>query len=178
MRADIVKSFEQRKIDMRFIDSKYVEKIESALWNSERVLYITFGNAVICKANETINANNSGAFIVTDKRVLFFQDIGGKSIDESVELPDIKSVDAGGSWMKKYVTVCSTTKTIQLLVGSKKGEMEEVQKSIIDAKNNFQAGGTGNSGNLGELEQLHSLLQKGVITQEEFDVKKRQLLGL
>jgi hypothetical protein len=31
---------------------------------------------------------------------------------------------------------------------------------------------------MAELEQLSQLLQQGVITQEEYDAKKKQLLGL
>ncbi|MGL5435633.1 MAG: SHOCT domain-containing protein [Lachnospiraceae bacterium] len=32
--------------------------------------------------------------------------------------------------------------------------------------------------NYWEIERLYDLIQKGILTQEEFEVKKRQILGL
>ena len=73
----------------------------------------------------------------------------------------------------------------------KKGELtemmvEQCQKDLsilenicrINFENKNSSASNDNSIPLEELKKLHELLQIGIITQEEFDAKKKQLLGL
>lgn len=68
------------------------------------------------------------------------------------------------------------TKTIDILVSYKKEAMQQVVNAIRNAQNSFNT--SGGSSDLSQIESLHDLLQKGIITQEEFDAKKKQLLGI
>ena len=75
-------------------------------------------------------------------------------------------------------------KYIESLLPNKKYRYEmfadsakEAATSQTDPKTDTQALATGKN-NLEELKQLKELLDMGIITQEEFDAKKKQLLGL
>lgn len=64
--------------------------------------------------------------------------------------------------------------------------IEQCQKDLsilenicrINSENKNNSISSDNSIPLEELKKLHELLQIGIITQEEFDAKKKQLLGL
>ncbi|EFC50222.1 predicted protein [Naegleria gruberi] len=55
---------------------------------------------------------------------------------------------------------------------------ETKQSLKSEVKREVKTGGVGDSDKYSELEKLASLRDKGVITQKEFDLKKKQLLGL
>ena len=55
---------------------------------------------------------------------------------------------------------------------------KEVQQAIYDAQARFTGSNQIQSSGADELEKLSALKDKGIITQEEFDQKKKQLLGL
>lgn len=56
-------------------------------------------------------------------------------------------------------------------------DAQKAQEIINDLLNKNASKGSSGS-NLDELEKLSSLKEKGIITQEEFEQKKKQLLGL
>jgi len=68
--------------------------------------------------------------------------------------------------------------------GGKKYDMltlkgKEVQEAILNAQANFSnTSGSSNISSTDEVTKLHDLKEKGIITQEEFDHKKKQLLGM
>lgn len=60
--------------------------------------------------------------------------------------------------------------------GGNSNELFQEAKRMIEDKINSV--GTSKSSNLDDLEKLASLKEKGIITQEEFDAKKKSLLSL
>ncbi|MCX6782559.1 MAG: SHOCT domain-containing protein [Candidatus Levybacteria bacterium] len=93
---------------------------------------------------------------------------------QSIPLSSIASVQF--SAIKGKITIETT--------GGKKYDMltlkgKEVQEAILNAQANFSgASGSSNVSSTDEIAKLHDLKEKGIITQEEFDQKKKQLLGL
>lgn len=63
------------------------------------------------------------------------------------------------------------------LVFASQNEAENFNKALRNAKNNIQPQSVNNSF-ADELRQLNELLQQGIITQADFDIKKKQILGL
>ena len=55
---------------------------------------------------------------------------------------------------------------------------KEVQQAIYDAQARFFGGSKQQTDVADEIAKLNELKEKGIITQEEFDKKKKQLLGL
>jgi hypothetical protein len=55
---------------------------------------------------------------------------------------------------------------------------KEVQKAIYDAQASLAGGITTKTTSADEIAKYNDLKEKGVITKEEFEQKKKQLLGL
>lgn len=66
-----------------------------------------------------------------------------------------------------------------ILFGKKETEKAEQLKALIESKRHQQPKGNAQSSSaVDEIKQFKSLLDDGIITQEEFDAKKKQLLGI
>lgn len=91
----------------------------------------------------------------------------------SVPINQIASVEA--PILAKVVIETSGGKRFEIPTMKKK----EVQQAIHEAQGNFSSnkGATQISGT-DEIAKLHDLKEKGIISQEEFDQKKKQILGL
>ena len=115
--------------------------------------------------------------VVTDKRVY-----GKTYFGRSVDLP-MDSISAVGSkWLKGIAVATSSGKISFLLIKNAKEIHEEVRKLLIERQEKQQQAQTpvtvARVSGAEELKQYKELLDSGVITQEEFEAKKKQLLGL
>ena len=110
----------------------------------------------------------------TDKRV-FGKAIFGKRVD----LP-INQVSAISMSLFKGIGVSTSSGTIKFLFCKNRDEVFDcISKIILDNQNKrtiIQQEKP--QSNADELKKYKDLLDSGVITQEEFDAKKKQLLGL
>ena len=107
---------------------------------------------------------------VSDKRVS-----GKTSFGRKVDLP-IDKISSVGTCIPKGITVETSSGKINfwLLVNR-----EEVYQAISDlTKKRQESSVEQQNNNIDDLKKLKDLLDNGVITQEEFDAKKKQLLGL
>ena len=113
--------------------------------------------------------------VVTDKRV-YGKTIFGKQVD----LPFDSISAIAKSWFKGIAVSTASGRIVFLLISNN----EEIFKTISDLliqrqdkrEENKKTISTNN--NAEELKQYKELLDSGIITQEEFDAKKKQLLGL
>ena len=114
---------------------------------------------------------------VTDKRIY-----GKASFGSRVDIP-MDSVSAVGTvgWLKG-VAVSSASGSIKFLYIENANEIHsKVSQLIIDRQNSKNLSTmkvTNQDSNADELKKYKQLLDSGDITQEEFDEKKKQLLGL
>lgn len=106
--------------------------------------------------------------------------VSGKTLfGKTVDLP-ISQISAIGTGILKRVSIATSSGSIHFygLVNQ-----QEIYKCISDLlikrqeETKVQTNSTSNS-NTDELIKLNDLLKQGIITQEEFDAKKKQLLGL
>ncbi len=107
---------------------------------------------------------------VSDKRVS-----GKTSFGRKVDLP-IDKISSVGTCIPKGITVATSSGKINfwLLINR-----EEVYQAISDlTKKRQDSLAEPKNNNIDDLKKLKDLLDNGVITQEEFDQKKKQLLGL
>ena len=119
--------------------------------------------------------------IVTDKRVY-----GKTCFGKRVDLP-LDSISAVGTAFLKSIAVTSSSGAIKFfLIDNKDAVHGEISKLLIkrqEKKANFTTASTestsvAHTSAADELKKYKDLLDSGVITQEEFDAKKKQLLGL
>ena len=114
---------------------------------------------------------------VTNKRIY-----GKTAFGRRVDLP-LDMISAVGTRAFKGITVSTSSGIIKFLGIS---NQEEVHKAITDLLMDRQNNPTATTqikqeiqqSNADELGKFKALLDKGIITQEEFDAKKKQLLGL
>ena len=113
--------------------------------------------------------------VVTDRRV-YGQAMFGKRVDLPVDL--ISAV--GTSFLNGILVSTSSGKICFLGVENKNEIHTEISKLLMlrqeKAEKTIQQETSG--GNADELKKYKELLDSGVITQEEFDAKKKQLLDL
>ena len=113
---------------------------------------------------------------VTDKRVY-----GASIFGRRVDLP-LDSVSAVATSFPKGIAVATSSGRIKFLLIKNAAEIHgEIRKLLIDRQDKraaAKASAPQSASEADELKKYKALLEEGVITQEEFDTKKKQLLGL
>ncbi len=113
---------------------------------------------------------------VTDKRVY-----GNTSWGKQVDLP-VDSVSAVASTRLKGIAVATSSGRIAFNLIKNRDEVRDAISNLLIErqahKNNSTPVMNVNPSNAEELKKYKELLDSGVISQEEFDSKKKQLLGL
>ena len=115
---------------------------------------------------------------VTDKRVY-----GTAAFGKRVDLPLDMISAVGTSALLKGIAVTTASGAIKFLMIKNKDEIHsELSKLLIERQGKQPAATTirqeVQQSNAEELRKYKDLLDSGTITQEEFDAKKKQLLGL
>ena len=116
---------------------------------------------------------------ITNKRVF-----GTAAFGKRVDLP-LDSVSAVGSGVFHSITITSASGAIKFGMLSNRDELyKAISKLLIDRQDSKQPIAQTPikpeipQSNADELKKYKDLLDSGVISQEEFDAKKKQLLGL
>lgn len=115
---------------------------------------------------------------VTDKRVYGFDALGKR-----VDLP-LDSIAAVGTSLFSGLAVTSASGAIKFAMLKNRDELHEaISKLLVERQGKEKPDTTTIKqeiplSNADELKKYKNLLDSGVITQEEFDAKKKQILGL
>ncbi len=130
-----------------------------------------FGNKQQTGEKPLYETSYAGFWIkVFPNRIEFKAGVGSQSIPinqiASVQLPMM------GIWK---ITLETTGGKKYAVPTSKK---KEVQKAIYEAQSQFSGNGRATEDVTGEIVKLNDLKEKGILSQEEFDKKKKQLLGI
>lgn len=112
---------------------------------------------------------------VTDKRVY-----GVDGMGKRVDLP-LDSISAVGTSILSGLAVRTSSGSIKFVMLKNRDELHEAISKLLIERQNTQIPTVKQEipqSNADELKKYKELLDSGVITQEEFDAKKKQLLGL
>ena len=115
--------------------------------------------------------------VITDKRVY-----GKAGFGKRVDLPT-DSISAVGTSIFNGITVATSSGRISFFAIKNRNEIHKALSALlIDRQSKPAASTTAKveipQSNADELKKYKELLDSGVISQEEFDAKKKQLLGL
>ncbi len=114
--------------------------------------------------------------VVTDKKVY-----GKTKFNKRVDLP-LDSITSVGTSGNHKITVATASGLIKFSYIENRDEIHKVLSDLIIARQTKsyakEEKPTNNSDYTEELKKIKELLDAGVITQEEFDAKKKQILGL
>ncbi len=112
---------------------------------------------------------------VTNKRVY-----GKTSFGKRVDLP-LDSISAVGTGWFKSISVSTSSGRITFFAVSNRNEFHKVISELLISRQDKNAVSNSNSqstNSADELKKYKELLDSGIITQEEFDAKKKKLLGV
>ena len=133
--------------------------------------------SVLLVATIFIWAVSKMQIVVTDKRVY-----GKTYFGRSVDLPMDSISAVGSTWFKGIAVSTSSGQISFLLIQNAKEIHATIRKLLIERQEQKEkAQAVPNSAAASpaeELKKYKELLDSGVITQEDFDAKKKQLLGL
>lgn len=164
---------------------KVIKAAEKKLQNGEKITYALITTVLservygVLHPEDTSLKNSlknkiAGVLVITSSRIFFC----GGLIFKEILISDIKSVDSAKTlYRNAQIRIQSTTEMIIFDVCVKR--LTEIEQVISNARStlNSQTEVPDNS-KYDELCELKKLLDSGVITQEDFDKKKIQLLGI
>ena len=119
--------------------------------------------------------HNKTEIIVTNKRVY-----GLSTYKTRIDIPieAISAVSCSGAF--NTISVTSSSGTIAFSLYKNYAELQSTITELVinNKKNNSTSNNENKQPSLDELVKLKELLEQGIISQQEFDAKKKQLLGL
>lgn len=164
--------------------SGMIKKAETMLSNDENVEFACVYNVYTEPNNENLKVNigldtkkkNAGVIVLTNKRIFFLSSILGKTISKQIKIQDIQSVDYKTTLSLATIRIKGITEMI--VIEATKKTAEEMIRKISDLQSNSNSEKTslGSISQADELLKFKKLLDEGIITQEEFERKKQQLL--
>ncbi len=177
MRADIEKIIKEYEVNT-FLNEKNIKRAEEQLRSDETVLYLSPTNAVVYTGKN--KKSLVGIIVITNRRVFLYSKVLFSVTIESFNMTDLNSIEStsnglSGSKLKLH----TNTKTMEVLISYKSSIatkiMQLLDKTMNDAKNKNQSSVTPTD-NIDQIKKLAELKELGIISQEEFEKKKQDLL--
>ena len=158
---------------------KHFGLIAGVLQPNEQVLSVFIG--IYNYKSATAHRGNA-AFVITDQRVIIAQqNLVGKSIS-SVAVDHINDVKLETGFFGGTVTFDAPTEKFNVFLNKEVAErvFEHARECINFAKNKKKEAPASNTDSHGinDLRELKQLYEEGIITKDEFDAKKKQILGI
>lgn len=165
------------------------KKAQSLIRENEEVLYAINTNVSVIDNKKTVMNNRKGMFslknslngvvVVTNSRLIFCSSIIGNTNIKQIQIKDITSIDESINGLTKMGQLRIRGITDTFLINIYKSKISnELKESIYKAQRmQKQANNVTNISSADEIVKFKNLLDQGIITQEEFEKKKQELLG-
>jgi hypothetical protein len=190
MRENLQIAFDDAKKKGRLnplIGKGLYEYIDKQLSSSEQVIFLTYATVGILTKSEALkvepfNIKNKtlGVLVITDRRILHCWKILFDTKVEQIALENINNIESKGSIFSSVLRVQSITNVMEFDIYPKYGKAEEITKIILEliqfSKNKSNVPNNNINDPFKRIEKLKELLDKGVLTEEEFQNKKSELL--
>lgn len=164
--------------------SGMIKKAESMLMTDENVEFACVYNVYNVANNQELKVNTgikvknrtAGVTVVTNKRIFFCSSILGNVESKQIRIQDIQSADYKS--LLGMATIRIKGITDMIIIEATKKTAEEMIKKInqLQEKTNSSTK-IKEISTADEILKFKKLLEQGIITQEEFERKKNQLLG-
>lgn len=166
------------------------KKAQSLIENDEEILYAINTNVVIINDNRTFLKNTkdtfslknglNGVIVITTKRIIFCSSILGNTKIKQILIQDINSIDENINGLTKMGQFRVKGLTEEFVINIYKSKIvnelrtniykaKELQKQVKNIIGN-------NISNADEILKFKRLLDEGIITEDEFERKKKELL--
>lgn len=193
MRHDIKQALDKNKEINKFFTTmgfkKNYERIEKYLSGDEEVLYARNGNVRMDFSGElkesgfSIKDKSPVIFMITNKRLLIYFKVLFEEKLEQVPISEIRTFDFKRNSMTTSVfRITSLTKTVDIDLTCQAKEVEYLNDVLEMAINKSKVGSTetidrGSEDTIETIKKLAELKENGILTEEEFQQKKTELLS-
>lgn len=156
---------------------------QQMLLGNEIVQYAVNANVSLIPVTGSLNALKTlsiknkinGVVVITDRRIFFCSNIVGKKNSKEIQLDKIESIDDTSNALFGTGQLRIKGITDMLIIDCKIKNIKEMKEHLNNLMNN-----TLNQSDVSiadEIKKFKDLLDVGAITQEEFDIKKKELLS-
>lgn len=166
------------------------KKAQSLIEENEEILYAINTNVVIIDNNTTLLKNTkdmfslknglNGVIVITNKRIIFCSSVLGNTKIKQILIQDINSVDENINGLTKTGQLRVQGITESLVINVYKSKIvDELRTNIYKAKElqkQVENIISNNISNVDEILKFKRLLDEGIITEDEFERKKKELL--
>lgn len=159
------------KMRVKLGGGREIKKLPEHLWDGESVLAMTTG----------AYGKGVGLVVMTDRRLLFVQDGFMSKTSEDFPYSKISSVSWGSGLAMGTITVFASGNKAEIKNVQKedgKSMVDALRERLADSPATAPAAPAAAPANdiMGQIKQLGELRDAGVLTAEEFDAKKTDLL--
>ncbi|GAA0757980.1 PH domain-containing protein [Clostridium sartagoforme] len=162
---------------------KHFQLIENALSSDEKVLmcFIGLHNYVSSGKHDS-----NFAYAVTNKRIIMAQKKMVGEIIQTISLKNVNDITMTTGAITGIITIDTIKETFNVSINKSavrkiNDKIHELLLDIQESKPNSSAQTTTSEKNCSSADEIlkfKNLLDMGVITEEEFNIKKKQLLGI
>lgn len=166
----------------------FISSTQKLINENEEVLTAITANVVFLNNNEALKIDAfkiknklNGLVVITSERIMFCNRAFGIGEEKSILLNNIQSIDDKTNLISAKLRIKGITETFVIDISSKtlKEFKNTLNSAMIKSKENKNTVNIQNSTTpADEILKLKNLLDMGAITQEEFDIKKKELLDL
>ena len=189
MRKDFEDAIEEAKKNKRIVTFSFkgaINLIDKSLLESETVKYVIGCNIGIYTKNEALSIQpfnfknkKAGILIVTTKWILHcFQLLFDNKI-EQMNLEDINNIESKGNFLSSVLRIQSITNVMEIDIrGNLVTEITKLLHELKDNSKNVVIQTVSAVSQADELAKFKKLFDDGILTAEEYEKKKNQILGL
>lgn len=160
---------------------KHLDLFSSKKLRENEVIRGSVKGYISSRKKDSKDALMTGRLIVTDQRVCFYRHgfVGEKY--ESIDLPNVKSMETSSLLGHRSLKVYSTHNDLTFNSFRPKREFEEIitflENPVRSPKTEVEMPSTADNSPVVRLKKLTDLHKAGLITEQEFAAKKSELLA-
>lgn len=159
---------------VNLFNNKAIDKAESILFPDEEIV----------RALSGVLKSGTGILVLTTKRLFSYMSMLGDTQQEEIPIEEIKQVNIEKPLLQQAtISVMGKHNDIEIKFSRKAADdfynaIGEVRRFVNQNKNENSAQTSNEKDSIQLLKELNELYKSGILTEEEFTLKKKQILGI
>ncbi|WP_440450440.1 PH domain-containing protein [Ruminococcus bromii] len=159
---------------VNLFNNKAIDKAESILFPDEEIV----------RALSGVLKSGTGILVLTTKRLFSYMSMLGDTQQEEIPIEEIKQVNIEKPLLQQAtISVMGKHNDIEIKFSRKAADdfynaIGEVRRFVSQNKNENSAQTSNEKDSIQLLKELNELYKSGILTEEEFTLKKKQILGI
>lgn len=159
---------------VNLFNNKAIDKAESILFPDEEIV----------RALSGVLKSGTGILVLTTKRLFSYMSMLGDTQQEEIPIEEIKQVNIEKPLLQQAtISIMGKHNDIEIKFSRKAADdfynaIGEVRRFVSQNKNENSAQTSNEKDSIQLLKELNELYKSGILTEEEFTLKKKQILGI